>query len=946
MECSSTHTAAHGLQAALDAIEQFTGAYGSGDDAYAWLESIDELADMFDWSTDICLKAARFRLGGPAKQWIGGVPRARIADWDAFKNAFLDKFGEKRDAMLARLSYCVQQDNEAVREYADRFRGLARRAGRSEDAALTHQFIKGLRPFLRKQAMLQRLNDLEQVIDYVNYLDEWDQQENMGMFSTFADGPLRYDYAPQWQGRPLSPHKMRVPAPNYVPYREPHRPVFNHAAGGYVPPTSYTERNSFEAATGYRTKGFCGEKDLAPGPLDRNGRDSRTFPIGPPREPEQLRTAPPIAAPKTPENDQTDLDDLTKELARMKLMYVRDTGLRPPGPPACRLCQNIGHVASNCPYHATAHCMEKDDFWRDQQYEDDGSYYDFYAEGKEPMGNTYAAEKTCRGFQLQPKPRKCIAVTEPQHKEKPTEIPRVERQQESRTADTGAAAEVKNENLSRYGHHCPCPPAGPEPPPWEHSRATTVATAAARGEALAVKQFPASNVAKTLALEQIAADCTKKPIALDPRRHRDLSVKEIISAIAKHLREPEQKLTRASRATTRPNGTHILPPTSPIDLTGQDNAAWEPTAAVLESDISDKLQPGTETCAETPALIALDSDSEKEIFDTSSKAASTDIEEETVSDFKKVSVNKHKLAQPYSFAPTQQQRRPVTRFDALRTTAIIGPHVLETIIDSGASQSFMNKDIVTRLGLEHRVKHASSIGFMNADGCTSRSEGLIKGVTLLLGELQITMDLHVTSGDRYDLLLSCNFLVPIGAKMDYDAKVLRYSLGQSTGEIQVNFRGWDRGCYFLAAETNPVHPGEPPPGPLEPNMPQCATYEVNSTSKDAAKEGNQVKMQPEREDDDQCTEHVLRSLGEPYNEQRDQLYAWKGVPDMRLNTMTKLDTKFSTKVGSLLELGGPRTKKIPYYKKIPPKVTHWDEKEPKRVLPASNQSNHWTFRPP
>ena len=503
-------------------------------------------------------------------------------------------------------------------------------------------------------------------------------------------------------------------------------------------------------------------------------------------------------------------------------------------------------------------------------------------------------------------------------------------------ANTGATTEANSEDLSRYEH------TGLEPPLRDHRRTAAVTSATAREEALTVKQFPASNVAKALALEQIEADHTKKPIALDPRRHRDLSVKDVVSAIAKHLREPAHKLTGTSGATTRPNGTQTLPLTRSVDPIAQDNGAWEPTAAVLE------LQSGTEIGAETPAIIALESDSEDEISDTSFEAASTDVEKETVPDFKTVGASTHRPGQPYSFAPVQLQRKHITGFPAVRATAIIGSHVLETMVDSGASQSFMNRDIVTRLGLEHRVRHVSSIRLMNADGCTSRlSEGLIRGVTLLLGDLQITMDLHVTSGDRYDLLLGSDFLVFIGAKMDNDAKVLRYSLGQSIGEIHVNFRGWGRESCYLNAEMNLVHPGEPPPGPSEPNMPQCVIYGVNSDSKDTAEEGNQEMMHPGCKDDDKCTEPVLpRSLQKPYNKQRHQLYAWEGVPSRCLNTVTKLDTKHLTRMGPLLDVRGPKGNIVPFYKKIPPRVTRWDGKELKRVLPASNANNHRTFRPP
>ena len=63
-------------------------------------------------------------------------------------------------------------------------------------------------------------------------------------------------------------------------------------------------------------------------------------------------------------NDR-DIDRLGEDLANMKLMYERDTGRRPPGPPACRLCHEVGHIARFCPYQPTVHCMDIESDWEE-----------------------------------------------------------------------------------------------------------------------------------------------------------------------------------------------------------------------------------------------------------------------------------------------------------------------------------------------------------------------------------------------------------------------------------------------------------------------------------------------------------------------------------------------------------------------------------------------------
>ena len=363
---------------------------------------------------------------------------------------------------------------------------------------------------------------------------------------------------------------------------------------------------------------------------------------------------------------------------------------------------------------------------------------------------------------------------------------------------------------------------------------------------------------------------------LDPVKHRNLSVKEINAAIAKHLLDGEPQRSNTSYKTAaRPTGRQL--PTSPglIDLTKENSGAWEHTAAALESD-SDEGGSENGSREEIPALVDLDSESEDDNSDANSEA-STDIEEETVPIIKMLHSSRHKPGQPHSFAPKKLLRRPVARYTSLRTTAFYGRHALETMIDSGASQSFINSDTIKKLGLEQRVRRAS-IKFMNADGCRSASEGLIRGMTLVLGDLQITMDLHVTPGDRYDLLLGSNFLVPIGAKIDYTGKLLRYSLGQRSGAIKVNFKGWGRDCYLLSAEANSAQPPEQSPYTQGTSTPHCVIEELDSDGDSTGDDGDYEDARLADTGAFDHTGHCLATIEEGANEEDRSLAAWEDVP--------------------------------------------------------------------
>ena len=171
------------FQAALSLVEYFSGQYGHSAEADAWIRAIDELADAAGWGHKTSLKLARLRLRGAARLWLEAAELSdSMDDWPKFKGAFRTRFGERTDTLLTRLAQCKQERGERVQEYADRFLQLAHRAGRRRDDALEHQFIRGLRTFLRNQVVIQCLTDISEVIDYVKYLEDW-ENGNGYMFS-------------------------------------------------------------------------------------------------------------------------------------------------------------------------------------------------------------------------------------------------------------------------------------------------------------------------------------------------------------------------------------------------------------------------------------------------------------------------------------------------------------------------------------------------------------------------------------------------------------------------------------------------------------------------------------------------------------------------------------------------------------------------------------------
>jgi hypothetical protein len=93
----------------------------------------------------------------------------------------------------------------------------------------------------------------------------------------------------------------------------------------------------------------------------------------------------------------------------------------------------------------------------------------------------------------------------------------------------------------------------------------------------------------------------------------------------------------------------------------------------------------------------------------------------------------------------------------------------------------------------------AALEFVNANGDSYSARGVIRDATVTLGDLRIRLDLYVTKGGMYDLLLGSDFLAPIGAQIDYDRRELRFQLGPGwIGVVRVNFQGWGHDCCMMA----------------------------------------------------------------------------------------------------------------------------------------------------
>lgn len=199
---------------ALNAIEHYDGTR----DPSMWLDSIQEVADLYEWSDNTCLKISKIKLSGPARSW---ARCHQFAGWADFQRQLEARYGESKASAISRLERCWQRANESVKDFADRYMQDAEKAGRMEDETLVYNFTQRLLPEMKTEVARQRLDSIEGIVSFCNFWadmhappDENRAYVDTPAVPTAAGAPPRFPR--NFTGPPRRPESRNPP-----PYRPP-----------------------------------------------------------------------------------------------------------------------------------------------------------------------------------------------------------------------------------------------------------------------------------------------------------------------------------------------------------------------------------------------------------------------------------------------------------------------------------------------------------------------------------------------------------------------------------------------------------------------------------------------------------------------------------------------------------------------------------------------------
>ncbi len=115
------------------------------------------------------------------------------------------------------------------------------------------------------------------------------------------------------------------------------------------------------------------------------------------------------------------------------------------------------------------------------------------------------------------------------------------------------------------------------------------------------------------------------------------------------------------------------------------------------------------------------------------------------------------------------------RSKTLHLLVEVNGHLVEGLVDTGASMSIMAAAVVQELGLMHLVTGSET--YKMASGAVTQALGRIDEVPIKVGGVQCTMTFMVVDTDSYDVLLGLDLMIKIGAIVDVEQGLIQVRHG-------------------------------------------------------------------------------------------------------------------------------------------------------------------------
>ena len=823
------------------------------DNARAWLEVVERHSRAFRWSEVDRLTVARCRLTGEALIWEGGLGR-HLADWDAFRSAFLERYAARNDELHAELANCRQGPDQTVREYADRFRHLMAQLGLdgNQDPIYMYKFMGGLQPWIYDFVYMFRPNNLDAAILSAIYGDGMKLGRPQGPqprawapnWSNQAQGPrsnntspargddrvVRFrDYEPRREARSVTPpSRFRDSEPRQQPERDERSGGSERRQSKSRWPERREERGNSDGAMPNRSKGKGGEEDLVKAfkRLSVNVADAVR---------EELASHRRQSATTPTRGFRRDTSPPRRMMQNQPGPAPVQGGYESPGRWAgARPAPAVQHVQAGMQQYApdgrvyqlvraqpsSAHTVHMVEMAPDggEGPEEEEEYYEWVEvtpgmEGESVMQTAAYSPyeevylKRFGEFQGDSLPRKRPVVAPPPAGSRPASgTPQQQPQQQQRPAPTGNEPAAPRPPAPASQSLPTWPPSqGPRPPP---------STAAAAPERAS------------------QADETRRPVIGPDLAPRPLPDMTRVSSGAYGSAPANRDAPRPGAQQNRPGFVR------PHDQTWRTRALEAPsnradpvpgdsgqTEAQLANDVVSKvlkysiplgtamsISPLEVSRKAATKLLGLTrvkggfNNGRVMFYDGDVAVAALDLGQDQpprVLEAAAEGVNPATLASPPRAPPPRPSVLATStlaegghRYQVCRTSILVADASNEwvrvaAIIDTGASVSLISRHTLRVLHLSDAIR-TTEVSFFNADGNRSRAGGHISGLLTSTGDLQMPINAFVSNSLGYGILLGCDWLAAASATICYQTGLLHYTNDQGgRGSLAISFKKGD-----------------------------------------------------------------------------------------------------------------------------------------------------------